>query len=330
MFLDLYFLNVGHGDCTVIAFPGRLTVVDINNAASLDPTTESEVDQFASTITTNYVMKQIEQGRPLLSLSELSREVKSLLMKSYEDLLTDPVEFLNVNFVGRDIHRFILTHPDMDHMSGIYRLRYQENRNIINLWDTGHQKTIEREELEISGYNPLDWEAYQALRASTLLTTRLELYRGAQGQYYVDDGIWILAPTPALAATANQNKDWNGLSYVLAIKYFDNYVILGGDATQAVWEDIYDTYEQFFRDSNISVLKASHHGRDSGYHQPSVAAMRPDYTIVSVGKLPDTDASNKYRHYSKVLTTRSTGSIHARLWWNGAIELQDLSGSSLI
>jgi beta-lactamase superfamily II metal-dependent hydrolase len=57
-------------------------------------------------------------------------------------------------------------------------------------------------------------------------------------------------------------------------------------------------------------LKASHHGRASGYYQPAVAAMKPEYTIVSVGKKPPTDASNKYRAYSNnVWSTRWKGDI---------------------
>ncbi len=58
------------------------------------------------------------------------------------------------------------------------------------------------------------------------------------------------------------------------------------------------------------MLKASHHGRDTGYHQAAVKLMSPEYTIVSVGTKPDTDASNKYRQYiDNVWSTRWRGNI---------------------
>ena len=42
----------------------------------------------------------------------------------------------------------------------------------------------------------------------------------------------------------------------------------------------------------------------------SVSLMCPQYTIVSVGKKPETDASNKYRQYSdNVWSTRWRGNI---------------------
>jgi hypothetical protein len=41
--LEFHFLNVGHGDCTIIRHPsGRLTMVDINNGQLLDADTLAE------------------------------------------------------------------------------------------------------------------------------------------------------------------------------------------------------------------------------------------------------------------------------------------------
>ena len=41
-YVDFHFLDVGHGDCTIIEFPDRLTVVDINNCKTLDRESETE------------------------------------------------------------------------------------------------------------------------------------------------------------------------------------------------------------------------------------------------------------------------------------------------
>jgi competence protein ComEC len=96
-------------------------------------------------------------------------------------------------------------------------------------------------------------------------------------------------------------------SYVIWFQYAGIKVVLGGDATEAVWQSI---HKQYGNNLKCHVLKASHHGRDSGYHQPAVEAMSPQYTIVSVGKKPETDASDNYLQYSDhVWSTRWRGNI---------------------
>lgn len=79
-----------NGDCTVIKSPsGRISMIDINNASSLD--------------------------------EETSKEYLSSVGKTYDIQLTNPVEWL----VDNNIHtlfRFVCTHPDMDHLTGMSAL----------------------------------------------------------------------------------------------------------------------------------------------------------------------------------------------------------------
>ena len=51
-----------------------------------------------------------------------------------DDVLQCPIDFLNRTYPNESIFRFILTHPDMDHMSGLYDL--DKERKIHNFWDT--------------------------------------------------------------------------------------------------------------------------------------------------------------------------------------------------
>ena len=112
-------------------------------------------------------------------------------------------------------------------------------------------------------------------------------------------------------AQANESEDWNHLSYVIAIVYGKTLVVLGGDASQEAWQNILDHHNGTL--PKTTVLQASHHGRDSGYHCDSVASMNPNHVIVSVGKKPSTDASNKYRQHAEngVYSTRYHGTILA-------------------
>ncbi len=98
------------------------------------------------------------------------------------------------------------------------------------------------------------------------------------------------------------------MSYVLLIEHNGRKIVLGGDAEEDTWEYLVENYQEDLKD--VDILKASHHGRDSGYYQQAVKLMNPEHTIVSVGKKPSTDASNKYRQYcDNVYSTRWNGNI---------------------
>jgi beta-lactamase superfamily II metal-dependent hydrolase len=298
--LKVHFLNVGHGDCTVIEHPsGRITVIDINNGSELDPSTEQEL-----------LSRYHVDGSRADIYRALGYGIGPLLEQAgYDIKLTNPIEFLTTGFRGKSIWRYVQTHPDMDHMRGISVL--DREFSIDNIWDVEHSKHI-TDFLRDSDRD--DWAAYQRLRSGQNGTKVMNLMRGHAGKYWsegdspvdIGDGIEILAPTPQLLRDAGDNS--NCMSYVLRLTCAGIKIILGGDADEAVWEDIYAHYGA---DLKCHVLKASHHGRDSGYHQPSVKAMAPQYTIVSVGSKPDTDASNKYRQYSSdgVWSTRWRGNI---------------------
>lgn len=304
--MKIHFLNVGHGDCTVIEHPsGHLTMIDINNGDDLDAWSASEIAEETSSPYDNLML-------PLAETTGM-RRAGILKTAGYEIGLTNPIEFLASHYPGRPLFRYVQSHPDLDHMRGLAALR-DHGISIGNFWDTNHSKTTEF----ISESDEDDWAAYEGLQAGTwngTAHTVLRLERGSTGQFYnknelgMDggDGIHILAPTPALTTAANESGNSNNLSYVLWLQYQGIKVVLGGDAEDAVWQSIFEKYG-----SNLKchVLKASHHGRDSGYHQEAVKAMSPEYTIVSVGKKPSTDASNKYRQYSNnVWSTRWRGTI---------------------
>jgi beta-lactamase superfamily II metal-dependent hydrolase len=128
---------------------------------------------------------------------------------------------------------------------------------------------------------------------------------GEQRDFWQQDAIQILAPNTKLISEASEP---NGMSYVLFIKYGSRKIVLGGDANEKVWEYLIKKYPEELK--QITVLKASHHGRDTGYHQEAVKLMSPQVTVVSVGKKPETDASQKYNQYSnKVLSTRWNGNV---------------------
>lgn len=317
--LKVRFLNVGHGDCTVIQHPSnRLTVIDINNGEELDLESSEELAKSYS-LPIYQRLQQVRRDRGIYvntlgirkarqAIGAYERQtLDELVRKGYEIKLTNPIEFLHQQYPSQDIFRYIQTHPDLDHMRGLTALT--QNRDILNVWDTEHNKTPEFQ----SDSDKEDWATYQKL--CNRQENVLRIYRGHKGVYFnqepqgVDggDGIEILSPTPAIIAAANKEGKTNNLSYVLKLTYKGITIIFGGDAEEDVWNDLVKQYGTTLK---CDILKASHHGRDSGYHQEAVKLMNPQYTIVSVGKKPDTDASNKYRNYSQnVWSTRWRGNI---------------------
>lgn len=328
MSLKIHFLNVGHGDCTLIEFPsGRVAMIDINNSQALDENSERELaESFGYK---DYAISKI------LGIDKLAE---------YKKKLTDPVVYYTDLFGKSSIFRFIATHPDMDHLTGLYRLAYekQEGITINNFWDTNHSftKSEDPKDWKNTAYDIRDWFMYQILRLSadkgpTVLRPR----RSGKGVYYnrddvggKGDGIYVLSPTEEMEELADEERKKgndqgaNLLSYVLMVIYGKSKIILGGDADSKVWEDIYESYGENLK---TNILKASHHGRDTGYYQPAVAVMNPEYAIVSVGKKPENDASNKYRnHTSKgVLSTRFCGNIVATCFSDGSIDISTQSQS---
>lgn len=303
--LRIHFLNVGHGDCTVIEHPsGNISLVDINNGSEIDPTTAGELWEALGKVAKGYQF----------SLRHMEGDPGVLKSEGYDIKLTNPMEFLAARYSGRRVFRYILTHPHLDHLRGIGSLLASEHRPI-NFWDTQHNFEPDLD----TDQDEADWRAYMelrgALRENKRAITVLKLRRGTQGKYFNQDSngepggdaIEILSPTEALECIASETGNPNEVSYVLRVSYKGWRIVLGGDAGTAAWDSIVEAHGD---DLRCHVLKASHHGRDTGYHQKAVSLMKPRYTIVSVGKKPETDASNKYRDYSSnVWSTRWKGNI---------------------
>ncbi len=298
--LKVHFLNVGHGDCVIVSHPsGRVSVIDINNGCVLDDNSFNELAAY-------YPLELSKFIRASLAKEERSTV---LIEKGYDIKLTNPIEFLKANYPNSRIWRYIQTHPHMDHMRGLAALR-QEGISIDHLWDTRHKFVPNLQQADRA-----DWEEYELLRNNSGEANVLRLNRGAEGEFYnrdpagvpPGDGIEILHPPAGSNSSAGPDENPNNLSYILRLEYAGVVFILGGDAEEEVWKEVAKNCPGKLK---CHVLKASHHGRDSGYCEDAVKLMKPQYTVVSVGKKPDSDASNKYRKHSEnVWSTRWRGNI---------------------
>lgn len=195
----IHFLNVGDGDCSLIQHEsGRNTLIDICNGNSKDMSKSMAMDE---SIYGNFKQK-------------------------YHPV--NPIEYLK-KFNIHEVFRFILTHPDMDHMDGIKRLFTEFN--IINFWDTDNNKEITPNNF-FGQYKDYDWSFYQDLRRNDEYRT-LYLTSNSNNIYYnMDeygghgDGLYILSPTHDLVDYANNYEEYNELSYVILFVMDSRKIIL--------------------------------------------------------------------------------------------------------
>ena len=257
----IHFLNVKQGDCSIISHnSGRVTVIDVCNAKPPD-----ERNEFLDAL-----MAQRQTGVN-----------GNFQQKKYP---VNPISYLRKHNIN-SIHRYIQTHPDMDHMDGIKILF--ETFRPVNFWDTDNMKEIDNSSWAHSPYNEEDWQFYKFLRYPSQYNTtlRLTLLAGATGQYYTRndgftgcDGLDILAPTQQLIDSANEtDDDYNDCSYVLLYRTGNNRIIFAGDSHDNTWAHILENYQNDV--ANIDLLIAPHHGRDSGRSYEFLNVLKPTLTF---------------------------------------------------
>lgn len=311
--IEFHYLNVGHGDTTVIQLPdNELMVVDINRSRVFDDETAEEIAQ--------------ECGIDLGLIERAGADLMEALQEHYDVPLDDPLAYLQENFEQDHIFRYVQSHPDMDHLAGFSVLSNQYE--FTNFWDTDHSN-ISKDDFR-TDEDKEDWEFYLELRDND----RLCLYRGgtaiqpSNAQYPYS--LYVFHPTrDALEeGDSDSNPLPNLFSYLLLVDYNGCKTVLGGDVPEAYWKDLWEWLDDnsgakdLFK--GIHTLKASHHGRKSGrcgwttdqsYCRDFLNWMDPELVVVSVGKKPENcDATEWYRRRPdgtsrSVWTTRWRGTI---------------------
>ncbi len=256
---QVHFLNVGNGDCTWIKHAnGANTVIDVclAKAESLLKAQDAATEMFST--------------RPNMVRGNFNQAASP----------ENPIEYLQ-KFGVNSIFRFILSHPDMDHMDGIQN--FFETFSPINFWDTKNNKP-KPDFNKPCRYSENDWDFYQSIRESTSEPKCIYLYAGAKGQYFNkgDDtrsgnGLSILAPTPSLVADANSCGEYNDCSYVILYSYKKFKVLFCGDACNSTFDHL---LENHYADiSNIDLLIAPHHGRKGDIDFSFLDVMKPKLTF---------------------------------------------------
>jgi competence protein ComEC len=263
----IHFLNVLEGDCNIIQHDsGRVSVIDVSNAYNAEDTPEEKA------------VKASQARKEMLERTKVPSDKVDYQQKKTPD---NPIDYLKSNVKTSSIFRFIITHPDMDHLDGIKDL-YSEF-TITNTWDTDNNKELDLKS-DFGGYNKEDWKFYTNLRDGKYANTkRLTYYDDSNCLYWTEDDIKILAPSKELLKNANkEDGDIHDLAYVILFTPPKEggekwKIIFAGDSHDNSWDHIIKKYRDDV--SNIDVLFAPHHGRDSDRSYDFLKTLNPKVTL---------------------------------------------------
>lgn len=252
----IHALNVRDGDCFLLerANTDRVTMIDIC-CGNWKKTLAEEV------------MEAIEKAqKPRGDFNMRSKP-------------TNPVDYLTDKGIT-EIWRFILTHPDMDHMDGIKNLF--DKQKVLHFWDCGIRKD-KPDFNNGSPYREEDWDFYDELIRGTVANTSTVTPRaGSIGKFYNKDDdqgngngdfISIVSPCQDLIDCANDGGDINDASYVIVYRSSAGRIIFPGDSNDKTWEYILENHKGLVSDT--AVLFAPHHGRKSDRDYAFLDTVKP-------------------------------------------------------
>ena len=272
----IHFLNVKHGDCSIIQHnSSRVTVIDVSNASPV----QYEPQSIASALNYQSPVRHVSTPIAWAFSSLLDTPHGNFKQKEHP---VNPIKYLKDCGVER-VFRYIQTHPDMDHMDGISD--FFEVFRPLNFWDTDNNKKLTSSELSKSPYSEQDWHFYKKLRSGHADPKRLVLTSGAEGQFWNrdergnsgSDDLYILSPTAELTRRANQLNDYNDCSYVILYRSENKRIVFGGDSHDQTWKHILSAHQSDVTD--IDLLIAPHHGRASGRSYEFLNVLKPKLTF---------------------------------------------------
>lgn len=228
------------------------------------------------------------------------------------ECLTNPIEYLKSRG-WESLWRFILSHPDMDHMDGLKRL--VDEIGISNFWDTGTQRDKPSFENHYR-YKEEDWDQYEDLRQGKVANVRsLEKIAGARfslanekdAEGRPHDGLYISAPSKALLTDPNPTDDINEASYIITYWSSAGRFVFPGDAHDASWAYALKHHRDQVQD--CAFLLAPHHGRDSGRSYDYLDELKPKWTWIGCAPSKHIDYAQWDRRGLDKNTSNQTGNV---------------------
>ncbi|MBP9765971.1 MAG: MBL fold metallo-hydrolase [Candidatus Pacebacteria bacterium] len=256
----------------------------------------------------NIIFFDIGQGDS--SLIKMPNGEKILIDAGPNNLIVKKLENY-FSLFDRDIDYILMTHPDADHISGFYFVA--ENFNIKNILENGDRnkntdifknienifkkENIEDKEIFVNCGDILDYENFDK--------PRIFIFHPRQDSLVSND--------------TNENS-------IVALLTYDKYSFLfTGDMDEIVEKNLFNEIDKCFSFSdinfikqklkNLTVLKVSHHGSKTASSKDFLKILKPEYSVISVGKNnryghPNDETLDNLKKYSKnIFDTSKDGDI---------------------
>jgi len=180
-------------------------------------------------------------------------------------------------FWDKEIDLMILSHPETDHMTGLFSVL--ENYKVDNILWTGIEKEGEKFETWKRMINEEGANVYYANLGDVVI----------MGDVVLE----VLSPKESLKG--KEFEDSNETSIVSRLSYFDSSFLFAGDISSKT--------EKLLLDENIDsdVLKVSHHGSKYSTSEDFLSKVSPLISVIQVGK-------NSYGHPTEEVLTRLNNS----------------------
>jgi competence protein ComEC len=284
----VHLLNVSPGDCSIIEHAsGRRTMIDIcsGNADEIERAVMLEKAENRMGPRGNYRMCEN---------------------------LTNPIDYVK-DRNWQALWRFIISHPDMDHMDGLKRL--VDEIGISNFWDTGTERDKPSFENHYR-YKEEDWDLYEDLRKGkvagvTSLTkiagARFALANEKDADGSPHDGLYISAPSKELLTDPDPSDDINEASYIITYWSAAGRFVFPGDAHDVSWEYAIEHHNGQIQD--CAFLLAPHHGRDSGRSYDFLDVTKPKWTWIGCAPSKHIDYAQWDRRGLDKNTSNQTGNV---------------------
>lgn len=210
----------------------------------------------------------VSQGDSILLRSKFNRDIVlidtggKVNFGTNEYFVSDnTINYLHSLGIDR-IDAIVLSHGDYDHMGDAINLvnNFKVNKVIFNC---GSYNELESELIEVVDKKGID--RYSCIRELA----------------FDNDDLYFL--------NTKEYDDENDNSNVVYIELNGIKFLFMGDASTSVEKEILNKYDL----SNIDVLKIGHHGSKTSSSEEFINAIKPKYSLISVGK------NNRYGHPNK-------------------------------
>jgi beta-lactamase superfamily II metal-dependent hydrolase len=286
MAAKIHLLNTAPGDCTIIQHvSGRVSMIDICDGNDyVAPNSHPAYSTVAEGKTSGFLMCQST---------------------------TNPIAYAQ-NLGIKRVWRFILTHPDMDHLDGFHVLL--DSIGLDNYWDSEARRP--KPGFENSPFREEDWDRYETVIAGKEPgVCLLKKLAGAAFPFANKnddgraggDGLHILAPDIDLLNDKDLDDDVNEGSYVILYRSVGGRILLPGDAHDAAWEYVLKTSAADVR--KCSFMLAPHHGRDSGRSYDFLDTVQPKLTLIGCAPSEYIDYSQWRNRGLDYITSNQCGNV---------------------